>query len=42
MPSEKLEKKVIPFHITVNWNKERGKLFPSSDGESANSLKLKK
>lgn len=42
MPSEKLEKKVIPFHITINWNKEWEKLFPSWDKESANSLMLKK
>lgn len=42
MPSEKLEKKVIPFHITVDCNKEREKPFPSWDGESDNSFQLKK
>lgn len=41
MPSEKLEKKVIPFHITVNWNKEMESLFPSWNGESASWLKSK-
>ncbi|KAM7049614.1 cytotoxic T-lymphocyte protein 4 [Acridotheres tristis] len=38
MPSEKLEKKVIPFHITVNCNKERENPFPSWSGESSNSF----